>query len=115
MKLLSLPSGRYELRPLCAAGLLEYIRLTRDCLRTIAPPDGSDALSRAIAENGALASMCLYREGRRAFPAPLDALRALTVDELCAVYDACGGEPEDDPARDGEAPQIPGERGPAPQ
>lgn len=76
------------LRLLSAAEALECLRTATAFQERLSLPDGIAYLSETLAEYGALCAFCLFREGEKAFESPEEALRTLTLDELCDVYDS---------------------------
>lgn len=85
----------YELRRLRAEGLLGCIRAAEELAPRLETPGCEPSeLACALAEHGALAAACLYREGQPAFGRAEDALRELTVEELCRVYECYAEQTE---------------------
>lgn len=95
MRELCLNGCRYELRRLSAEGMLGCIRAAEELAPRLETPGREPSeLACALAEHGALAAACLYREGDPAFAKPEEALRSLTVEELCLIYDSYADQTE---------------------
>lgn len=92
MNTIAIGAQVYEVRKLSARALLDCIRAAETFRPLLEAPDfPSSELSGALAEHGALAAACLYQNGSPVFPSPAEALQALSVDDLCRIYDCYSG------------------------
>jgi len=75
--------------PLTEEELAGLHRVAEEYGERLRLPDSFSELSQTLAEYGAVASAALRdREGGQIFADPAEALEKLSLDELCAVYDA---------------------------
>ncbi|MEG0894298.1 MAG: hypothetical protein RSE93_01175, partial [Oscillospiraceae bacterium] len=57
-----------------------------DVLKAISADNDSTELAKSLAEHSLIASYCLYENDKRVFNSALEALNALTINQLCDIY-----------------------------
>lgn len=104
---LCLNGVQYQLQRLSAEGVLGCIRAAEELAPRLEPGCEPSELACALAEHGALAAACLQQEGKPAFSCPEEALRMLTVEDLCTIYEcyASGTETETESGRNENFPR----------
>lgn len=84
---LNLREKTYEIEKLSGLEMLNCVGEYKKTLSKLSFDEEDEELASSLAEYGALVAFALKTDGRRNFESGLSALKELTVDELCLVYD----------------------------
>jgi len=78
---------KYTIRKLSALDVLNCVEISSKTYQSLNIDSESNQLALALSEHASLAYYCLYDGEKQTFTSPLDVLKALSINELCDVYD----------------------------